>query len=91
MKKELNRYDKFFLINFMQTVNDRRAKTWCKQTLPLAIAIILGLHLIFHRIVYAATTITLNQNSTWAFGILGVVLAALIIYLFTVIFQPERF
>ncbi|MBD2344947.1 K(+)-transporting ATPase subunit F [Anabaena subtropica FACHB-260] len=90
MKKEINEYVKFFMMDFKQAI----AYIWsrlCKQQLLLAIAIILGLHLIINPVVYAATSITLNQSAAWAFGILGVVIAALVIYLFAVIFQPERF
>ncbi|QLE54231.1 K(+)-transporting ATPase subunit F [Nostoc sp. TCL26-01] len=56
-----------------------------------AIALIFTLHLLMPPAVHATTSITLNRTSTWAVSILGVVILALIIYLFTVIFQPERF
>ncbi|BAT51585.1 K+-transporting ATPase, F subunit [Nostoc sp. NIES-3756] len=62
-----------------------------KQHLLLAIAIIFGVHLLIHPVAYAVTSITVNQTSAWAFRVLAIVLTALIIYLFTVIFQPERF
>ncbi|BCL36025.1 potassium-transporting ATPase subunit F [Nostoc sp. MS1] len=62
-----------------------------KQHLLLAIAITLGVYLLFHPAAYAVTGITVNQTSAWAFRVLALVLTALVIYLFTVVFQPERF
>ncbi|WP_026734804.1 K(+)-transporting ATPase subunit F [Fischerella sp. PCC 9605] len=64
---------------------------WRIQKLPLAIFISLCLNLIIAPIVYAAADGALERRSAWAIGILGFVTLALIIYLFFVIFQPERF
>ncbi|BAB75943.1 K(+)-transporting ATPase subunit F [Anabaena sp. FACHB-709] len=98
MKKGIDGYDKFFMVDLIQAITSAFSETiayiwsrWTKQQLPLAIALILCFHLIINPRVYAATSITLNQNSPWAFGILGAVIAGLVIYLFVVIFQPERF
>ncbi|MDP5015707.1 MAG: potassium-transporting ATPase subunit F [Dolichospermum sp.] len=41
--------------------------------------------------VYASSSISLNQVSTWAIGILGLTTLMLVVYLLIVIFQPERF
>jgi K+-transporting ATPase KdpF subunit len=81
---------KFFMNTFMQAIAYIFPR-WRKQNLLLAIAVIFGLHLLFHPVVYAVTRITVNQTSAWAFRVLAIILVALVIYLFTVIFQPERF
>jgi K+-transporting ATPase KdpF subunit len=98
MKKGIDGYDKFFMVDLIQAITsgstEAIAYIWSrlpKKQLPLAIALILCFHLIINPRVYAATSIALNQYSAWAFGILGAVIAGLIIYLFVVIFQPERF
>ncbi|WP_414756314.1 K(+)-transporting ATPase subunit F [Anabaena sp. CCY 9910] len=98
MKKGIDGYDKFFIMDLIQAITadftEAIAYIWSrspKQKLTRAIALILCCHLIINPRVYAATSITLNQNSGWAFGILGAVIAGLVIYLFVVIFQPERF
>ncbi|BAZ32712.1 potassium-dependent ATPase G chain [Cylindrospermum sp. NIES-4074] len=62
-----------------------------KQQLPLVIFIMLCLNLLIAPVVYAAAGGILEKRSTWAIGVLGFVTAALVIYLFIVVFQPERF
>ncbi|MBD2277418.1 MAG: potassium-transporting ATPase subunit F [Nostocales cyanobacterium LacPavin_0920_SED1_MAG_38_18] len=42
-------------------------------------------------VVYANTTLSLDMVSTWAMGVLGFTTIMLVVYLLTVIFQPERF
>ncbi|MBE9257264.1 MULTISPECIES: potassium-transporting ATPase subunit F [Nostocales] len=42
-------------------------------------------------VVYANTTLSLDRVSTWAMGVLGFTTIMLVVYLLTVIFQPERF
>ena len=42
-------------------------------------------------VVYAASDGMLERRSAWAIGILGFVTIAIVIYLFVVVFQPERF
>jgi K+-transporting ATPase KdpF subunit len=64
---------------------------WRKQQLPLAIFITLCLNLLIAPVVYAASAGTLERRSAWAIGILGFITVFLVVYLFTVIFQPERF
>lgn len=63
---------------------------WYKQKLPLVIFIVLCLNLLVAPVVYAADD-TLERRSAWAISILGFVTLALIIYLFDVIFHPERY
>ncbi|MBH8551721.1 K(+)-transporting ATPase subunit F [Nostocaceae cyanobacterium CENA357] len=62
-----------------------------RQQLSFAIFIFLSFNLAIVPLVYAATDDTLSRPSTWAIGILGAVTLALVIYLFVVVFQPERF
>ena len=64
---------------------------WRKQQLPLAIFLVLCLNLVIAPVVYAAADGTLERRSAWALGILGLVTLGLTVYLFVVVFQPERF
>lgn len=50
-----------------------------------------AINLIFAPIVYAATGQTFSREQAYALGLLGLVTGALFIYLFVVIFQPEKF
>ncbi|MBW4571811.1 MAG: potassium-transporting ATPase subunit F [Tolypothrix carrinoi HA7290-LM1] len=63
---------------------------WYKQKLPLVLFIVLCLNLLVAPVVYAADG-NLERRSAWAIGVLGFVTVALIIYLFDVIFRPERY
>ena len=64
---------------------------WYKQKLPLVIFVVLCLNLVIAPAVYAAVDGNLERRSAWAIGVLGFVILALIIYLFDVIFRPERY
>ncbi|MFH7029629.1 MAG: potassium-transporting ATPase subunit F [Heteroscytonema crispum UTEX LB 1556] len=64
---------------------------WRRQKFPLIIFLGLCLNLIIAPIVYAATDKALERRSAWALGILGLVTLALVIYLFDVVFRPERY
>jgi K+-transporting ATPase KdpF subunit len=64
---------------------------WRSQKIPLVIFIGLCLNLIIAPVVYAAADGVLERRSAWALGILGLVTLALAVYLFVVVFQPERF
>jgi len=66
-------------------------REWRRQKLPLLIFIGMCLNLIVTPAVYAAAGGKLEPYSAWALGILGLVTLALIIYLFVVVFQPEKF
>jgi K+-transporting ATPase KdpF subunit len=52
---------------------------------------ILGLNLIVSPLVQASTGGILSRGQSYALGLLGLVTVSLFIYLFVVIFQPERF
>jgi K+-transporting ATPase KdpF subunit len=62
-----------------------------KPKFLLVILTALCLNLAISRVVYASSDSTLQIQFTWAYGVLGAVIMALIIYLFVVVFQPERF
>ena len=64
---------------------------WRRQQLPLAIFLVLCLNLVLAPVVYAAANGTLERGSAWAMSLLGLVTLGLVVYLFVVVFQPERF
>lgn len=64
---------------------------WRRQQLPLAIFLLLCLNLVIAPAVFAASSGTLERRSAWAIGILGLVTLGLVIYLFDVVFRPERY
>ncbi|MTJ11650.1 potassium-transporting ATPase subunit F [Anabaena sp. UHCC 0187] len=65
--------------------------SWFKYQLPIIIFIVMCLIFFIAPMVYASSSISLNQVSTWAIGILGLTTLMLVVYLLIVIFQPERF
>lgn len=64
---------------------------WRRQKLPLAIFLVLCLNLAIAPAVYAAADGNLERRYAWAIGILGLVTLGLLVYLFDVIFRPERY
>ena len=64
---------------------------WYKQKLPLVIFLGFCLNLLVAPVVYAAADGNIERRSAWALGILGFVTFGLVIYLFDVIFRPERY
>jgi K+-transporting ATPase KdpF subunit len=74
-------------LEFFGIVKER----WSKN--PLATIIFLGmsLNIIIAPVVMAASGNEITRNTAYAIGILYCVTIALSVYLFTVIFQPERF
>lgn len=63
---------------------------WRRQRLPLVIFLLLCLNLLIAPAVYAAAG-TLERRSAWALGVLGLVTLGLVIYLFDIVFRPERY
>jgi K+-transporting ATPase KdpF subunit len=59
--------------------------------LPIAIFIGLCINLIIAPVVYAAADGLLERRHAYALGVLGLVTLGLVVYLFVVVFQPERF
>ncbi|KAF3888076.1 MULTISPECIES: potassium-transporting ATPase subunit F [Nostocales] len=64
---------------------------WRKQKLPLSLFLAMCFNLLLAPIVYAATAQTFSRNQAWALGLLGLVTVGLSIYLFFVMFVPEKF
>jgi len=64
---------------------------WRRQKLPLAVFFVLCLNLAIAPAVYAASGGQLERRYAYALGLLGLVTVGLVVYLFVVVFQPERF
>ncbi|MDV2993389.1 MAG: hypothetical protein N4J56_003043 [Chroococcidiopsis sp. SAG 2025] len=58
---------------------------------PFIIFLVLSLNVILAPVVYAATDGTWQRTQAYALGILGFVTLGLVIYLFDVVFRPERY
>ena len=61
------------------------------QKIAVYFLIILGLNLIVSPLVQASTAGILSRGQSYALGLLGLVTFSLFVYLFVVIFQPEKF
>ena len=61
------------------------------QKIAVYFLIILGLNLIVSPLVQASTGGVLSRGQSYALGLLGLVTFSSFVYLFVVIFQPERF
>lgn len=88
--KRVNFPGKFLPMDVIQSMSFLRSQRR-RQQLPLAIFIMLCLNLLIAPVVYASAGGILEKRSAWAIGVLGLVTGALVIYLFIVVFQPERF
>jgi len=64
---------------------------WHRRPIPLQLFLLLCLNLVIAPAVLGATGGQLERGQAYAIGILGLVTLGLSIYLFVVIFQPERF
>ncbi len=64
---------------------------WRKRPLPLQLFLLLCLNLVTAPVVQAASGGELSRDNAYALGLLGLVTLGLCVYLFVVIFQPERF
>lgn len=85
---KLNRF--IFPENLKETIeiiSDR----WLKNPLATVLFLSLCLNLIIAPAVMSATGTEITRQTAYAIGILYCVTVALSVYLFTVIFQPERF
>jgi K+-transporting ATPase KdpF subunit len=61
------------------------------KKLPIRIFLVMCLNLAIAPAVQAATGNELSRTQSWSLGILGLVTIILSVYLFFVMFQPERF
>ncbi|MBD2680544.1 MULTISPECIES: potassium-transporting ATPase subunit F [Nostoc] len=64
---------------------------WRKQKLPLYLFLAMCFNLVVAPVVYAATSEQLSRSQAWGVGLLGLVTLGLSIYLFFVMFVPEKF
>ena len=64
---------------------------WRRQRIPIAIFVVLCINLLLAPIVYAAADGGLERRYAYAIALLGLVTLGLVVYLFVVVFQPERF
>lgn len=64
---------------------------WRRQKLPLYLFLGLCFNLVVAPVVYATSSSALSRPQAWALGVLGLGTVALAIYLFFVMFAPERF
>ncbi|WP_414567165.1 potassium-transporting ATPase subunit F [Nostoc sp. CCY 9925] len=64
---------------------------WRKQKLPLYLFLAMCFNLVVAPVVYAATSEQLSKSQAWGVGLLGLVTVGLSIYLFFVMFVPEKF
>ncbi len=64
---------------------------WRRQKLPLYLFLALCFNLILAPMVYAASGNEFSRTQAWALGLLGLGTIALSIYLFFVMFVPEKF
>lgn len=62
-----------------------------QKKVPRYLLLLLCLNLVIAPAVQAATGHEFSRGQAYALGILGLVTVALSIYLFVVMFQPERF
>lgn len=64
---------------------------WRRQKLPLYLFLGISINLFIAPLVYAATDGELSRPQSWALGLLVLGVIAISIYLFFVMFVPERF
>lgn len=62
-----------------------------RHPVSVQLFILMCLNLVIAPAVYAATGEEITRKAAWALGILGLVILGLSVYLFVVIFEPERF
>jgi K+-transporting ATPase KdpF subunit len=65
--------------------------SFVRHKLPLVIFLVLLLNVILAPVVYAVTDGSWQRTQAYALGILGLVILGLVIYLFDVVFRPERY
>ncbi len=75
----------------MEKINFLAEIEWRRQKMPLYAFLLLCLNLVIAPAVYAAATGVLERRQAYALGLLGLLTLGLIVYLFVVVFQPERF
>lgn len=64
---------------------------WRRQKSPLVIFLALCLNAVIAPVVYATTGGKIEPRHAYALGALGLITLGLVIYLFDVVFRPERY
>lgn len=64
---------------------------WRRRKLPLYLFLALCFNLVLAPVVYAASSSQLSRSQAWSLGLLGLLIVALSVYLFCVMFAPEKF
>lgn len=65
--------------------------SWRSKKRPTYLFLALCFNLILAPVVYAASSHDLSRSQAWALGLLGLGTVALSVYLFFVMFAPEKF
>ncbi len=66
-------------------------RQWRRQKLPLYLFLAMCFNLVVAPVVYATAAEKLSRSQSWGLGLLGLVILGLCIYLFFVMFIPEKF
>jgi K+-transporting ATPase KdpF subunit len=77
-------------LKFTQTIVDILAQ-FIRKKIPVFLLGLLGFTLMIAPLVYAANGTVLSRGQAYSIALLGLVTLSLFIYLFVVIFQPEKF
>ena len=64
---------------------------WCRRKYPTYLLLALCFNLVLASTAFAATGDAYSRPQIYALGLLGIGTVSLSIYLFVVMFQPERF
>ncbi len=88
MKLSLQRSEQFVSFNELALLLQRQ---WQRRPIPCQVFLLLCLNLVIAPAVQAASEGGLSRLNAYALGLLGLVAFGLSVYLFVVIFQPERF
>ncbi len=75
----------------MEKINLLSGILWRRQKLPLYAFLLLCLNLVIAPAVYAAASGAIERRQAYALGLLGLLTFGVVVYLFVVVFQPERF
>lgn len=79
----------FQLTSAIETVTEMGSQ-WRGKKLPTYLFLAICFNLVVAPVVYAASG-TLSRSQAWSLGLLGLGTVALAVYLFFVMFVPERF
>lgn len=89
MQKQLSDFQQFLLVDVVEFASYIWHE-WCRQKLALVIFFGLSLNFTVVPWVYAATG-KVEPRHLYAIGGLGLIILGMVIYLFDVVFRPERY